>query len=418
VATQPAQIADPYTLPLDKLDPSDPMLFHTNEHWPMFKRLREEDPVHYVEDSVGGGPFWSITRYKDILEVDSNHKAFSSDNALTIDETILRGPTEDSTAITSFIAMDPPKHDTQRKIVSPAVAPTNLARLESLMRERTQGVLNDLPVGEEFDWVERVAIKLTLLMLATLMDFPLDQMGKLKRWSDVVSGVPGDGIIESWEQRDGELKEMAMAFIALLQERKSTPEAPNLVSMLAHSPHAAEMTIEEYVGNIGLLIVGGNDTTRNSMSASILAFDKHPDQWAKLMANPELVDSTVPEIIRWHTPVLYQGRRATQDYEIGGKTIRKGDKVAMWYISGNRDETAIADPENFIIDRERPRQHLSFGFGIHRCLGNRLAEMQLRVLWEEIIKKGWKRIEVTGPAVYAKSAQLRGIDYLPVRIHA
>ena len=164
--------------------------------------------------------------------------------------------------------------------------------------------------------------------------------------------------------------------------------------------------------------MGGNDTTRNSMSGSIAAFDRHPAEWAKLMADPLLVHSAVPEMIRWQTPVMYQARRATQDYEIAGKIIRQGDKVAMWYISGNRDDTAIIDPDRFIIDRERPRQHLSFGFGIHRCLGNRLAEMQLRVLWEEIIKMGWKRIEVVGKPVYALSNLLRAIEHLPVRIHA
>ena len=417
MATQAPGEFDPYDVPLDTLDPSDPMLYHTNRHWRLFKRLREEDPVHYVAESHAG-PFWSITRYQDILEIDSNYKAFSSDNATTIDETLLRGATDDATPITSFISSDPPRHDQQRKIVSPAVAPTNLARLESVIRQRTRDVLQELPIGQEFDWVDRVAIKLTLLMLSTLLDFPTDDMARLKRWSDMVSGEPGDGIVESWEQRDAELKEMAQAFILLREERRRQPETPDLVSMLAHSPAALGMSMDEYVGNIGLLIVGGNDTTRNSMSASIIAFDRFPDQWAKLMANPALVDSAVPEIIRWHTPVLYQGRRAAQDYEIGGKTIRKGDKVAMWYISGNRDETAIDDPENFIIDRPRPRQHLSFGFGIHRCLGNRLAEMQLRVLWEEIIARGWSRIEVTGPALYAKSNILRGIDYLPVRIHA
>lgn len=408
---------DVYSIPIDKLDPSDPMLFHRNEHWAFFKRLREEDPVHYCAESRYG-PYWSVTRYQDILDVDCNHKVFSSAGAVSLNDIVLTGPSEDSSEIGGFIALDAPKHDIRRKIVSPAVAPRNIARLEAIIRERTRYVLRDLPIGEAFDWVDSVSVKLTLLMLATLLDFPLDQQDKLKRWSDAVAGAPGDGNIDSWEQRDALIKEMAYAFITLREERRHLEPASDLISMLTHSPLAADMTTEEYVSDLSLLIVGGNDTTRNSMSGSIVAFDRYPEQWAKLMANPALVESAGPEMIRWQTPLMYQARRATCDHELAGKIIRAGDKVVMWYISGNRDATAIADPERFIIDRARPRQHLSFGFGMHRCLGNRLAEMQLRVLWEEIVTMGWRQIEVVGKAKYAISHTLRGIDALPVRIHA
>lgn len=411
------QIPDPYAIPLADLDPSDPALFFQNRHWGYFERLRKEDPVHFLADSPFG-PYWSITRYNDILEVDSNHKVFSSDGAVTLDERQLKGTDENSTRSGGFIAMDPPHHDTQRKIVSPAVAPSNLARLESLIRERTRRVLDSLPVGQEFDFAERVAIELTLLMLATLLDFPPKEKHRLKFWSDMVTGTPGDGVVDSWEQRDNALKEMGGIFLALREERRGSGDKADLISMLANSPLAQEMSVMDFVSNLTLLIVGGNDTTRNSMSGSIIAFDQNREQWDKLMANPALVDSTVPEIIRYHSPVIYQSRRATQDYELGGKTIRKGDKVAMWYVSGNRDDTVIENANSFIIDRSRPRQHLAFGFGVHRCLGNRLAEMQLRILWEEIIAKGWSCIEVAGDPVYAFSYNLRGVDSLPVRIHA
>lgn len=418
MATVPAATAvDPYSIPLDKLDPTDPMLFHRNEHWAYFKRLREEAPVHYCTESKFG-PFWSITCYQDILAVDSNHKVFSSAGAVSLDDNVLTGEGDDATEIGGFIAADPPKHDKQRKIVTPAVAPSNVARLETIIRERTRLALSELPIGEPFDFVDRVSLKLTLLMLASLLDFPLDEQDKLKRWSDAISGVPGDGFITSWAHRDELLKEMAAEFMRLREERRTLDPAPDLISLIAHSPAAADMSSVDYISDVSLLIVGGNDTTRNSMSGSIIAFDEHPGEWAKLMANPGLVESAVPEIIRWQTPVMYQARRATQDHEIGGQTIRKGDRVAMWYISGNRDASAIADPDRFIIDRERPRQHLSFGFGIHRCLGNRLAEMQIRVLWEEIIRMGWSRIEVVEQPVYAISNTLRGIDSLRVRIHA
>lgn len=412
-----AQIPDPYAIPLGKLDPSDPILYKNNVHWKYFERLRKEDPVHFLAESPFG-PYWSLTRYNDILEVDSNHKVFSSADAVVLDERQLTGAGEGATRAGGFITMDPPKHDVQRKAVSPAVAPSNLARLESLIRERTQRVLDGLPIDEEFDFTERVSIELTLLMLSTLLDFPPEEKQRLKWWSDMATGTPGDGTVESWEQRDAALSEMGRVFLELREERKGAHERSDLISMLANSSHAQDMTVMDFISNISLLIIGGNDTTRNSMSGSIIAFHENRDQWDKLVANPALVESTVPEIIRWHSPVIYQARRAVEDYELGGKRIRKGDKVAMWYVSGNRDETVIPDANRFIIDRARPRQHLAFGFGIHRCLGNRLAEMQLRILWEEILRKGWSRIEVTGAPVYAFSYNLRGIDSLPVRIHA
>ena len=408
---------DPNSIPLEDFDLTEPMLYHRNEHWGFFKRLRDEDPVHYTADSRYG-PFWSITRYEDILAVDSNHKVFSSHGITNLDEDLMKGDDDDTIAIGGFIATDPPEHDIRRKVVTPAMAPTNLARLESLIRERTREVLRELPVGEEFDWVEAVSLRLTLLMLATLVDFPRDQQRQLKRWSDVISGSPGDGNVESWEQRDRELEEMAKTFLEMREKKRHEEPGYDLISMLVHSPIGANMTPMQYVSDITLLIVGGNDTTRNSMSGSIVAFNRFPGEWDKLMADPALIASTVPEIIRWQTPVMYQGRRAKEDHEIGGKVIRKGDKVAMWYVSGNRDERAIQDPDRFIIDRERPRQHLSFGFGVHRCLGNRLAEMQLRVLWEEIVNMGWKRIELVDEPLYAMSNMLRGIDRMSVRIVA
>jgi len=418
VASVPvATIPDPYSLPIETLDVTDPMLFYRNRHWDYFKRLRDEDPVHFCPDSRYG-PYWSITRYEDILAVDNNHKVFSSRGITNLDENLMKGDDDDTIMIGGFIAMDPPEHDVRRKIVTPAVAPSNIARLEGLIRERTRKVLRELPIGEEFDWVEAVSLHLTLLMLATLMDFPVDQQDRLKRWSDVISGSPGDGNIESWEQRDQELEEMAQAFLELRERKRSEEMGNDLVSMLVHSQAGANMSPVQFMSDISLLIVGGNDTTRNSMSGGIVAFDRFPDEWEKLKQDPSLVQSAVPEIIRYHSPVMYQGRRAAEDCEIGGKTIRKGDRLAMWYVSGNRDERMIERPDDFIVDRKRPRQHLSFGFGVHRCLGNRLAEMQVRVLCEEILKTGWSRIELVEEPQYAMSNMLRGIDRMNVRIQA
>jgi cytochrome P450 len=204
-------------------------------------------------------------------------------------------------------------------------------------------------------------------------------------------------------------------FTKLWNERVNSAPRTDLVSMLAHGAATRNMGPMEFMGNLVLLIVGGNDTTRNSMTGGLLALHDHPEQWAKLRANPALVDSLVPEIIRWQTPLAYMRRTATQDTELGGKQIKAGDKLAMWYLSGNRDAAAIDQPDRFIIDRARPRQHLSFGFGIHRCVGNRLAELQLKILWEELLQR-FPVIEVMGPPTRVKSAFVRGFTHLPVRL--
>ena len=314
--------------------------------------------------------------------------------------------------------MDPPRHDEQRKTVSPIVAPANLALLEGTIRERAARILDGLPIGEEFDWVPRVSIELTTQMLATLFDFPFEDRHLLTWWSDMATGDPdGNGPVTSWEQRLAELGKCQDYFTRLWNERVNAEPRNDLISMLAHAPATRHMSPQEYLGNLILLIVGGNDTTRNSISGGLLALNQFPAEYDKLRANPALVDSLVPEIIRWQTPLAHMRRTALRDATLGGKTIRKGDKVVMWYLSGNRDGEAIDDADRFIIDRARPRQHMAFGFGIHRCVGNRLAELQLKVLWQEILKR-FPRIEVVGEPKRTKSNFVRGFTSLPVVIPA
>jgi len=401
-----------YSTPLEDLNPGDPDLFLNDAFWPYFERLRREKPVHWCKDSEFG-PYWSVTRYNDIMAVDTNHAVFSSEAALggiTIRDARpdLRRP--------SFIAMDPPKHDVQRKTVSPIVAPQNLALMEPIIRERAAKILDALPRGETFDWVDRVSIELTTQMLATLFDFPFEERRKLTHWSDVATTLPiPGGLCETEEARQAELMECLAYFTRLWNERVNEPPRGDLISMLAHGEATRDMTPDEYLGNIILLIVGGNDTTRNSISGGLYALNKFPAEYDKLRANPGLIASMVPEIIRWQTPLAHMRRTALEDTEIAGQPIAKGDKVIMWYVSGNRDETAIENPEAFIIDRERPRQHLSFGFGIHRCVGNRLAELQLKIVWEEILKR-FQRIEVVAEPKRVRSSFVKGYETLPVRI--
>ena len=399
---------DAYATPLDQLDVAVGERFRNNVMWPYFERLRREDPVHYTPAS-DFGPYWSITRYNDIVAVESNHAVFSSEGGITIFDQ------DEDFQMPMFIAMDPPKHDDQRKVITPIVSSDSLARMEPIIRERAGRILDDLPIGETFDWVDRVSIELTTQMLATLFGFPFEERRKLTYWSDLTTNDMSETMTQ--EEVRAELIGCAMYFQNLWNERAGQPPSHDLISMLAHGESTKNMPFMEFLGNILLLIVGGNDTTRNSISGGVYGFSQFPDQFARLKANPELLPSAISEIIRWQTPVAHMRRTALSDIEFGGKHIRKGDKVVMWYVSGNRDDSVIDRPEQLIIDRERPRQHLSFGFGIHRCVGNRLAEMQLRVVWEEILKR-FPVIEVVGEPVRLKSCFLRAYRSMQVRIPA
>ncbi len=405
--------AEAFAMPIEQIDPGSPAYFENDTVGHYFERLRRDDPVHHCNSALYGS-YWSVTRFQDIMQVDTNHGIYSSDwtnGGIAITE-----PPPSEGQLQMFIAMDPPRHDVQRKAVQPIVAPANLANMQNLIRERTCKVLDGLPRGETFNWVEHVSIELTTLMLATLFDFPLEDRHLLTHWSDVATANKDvDPKAPTREERLAELHKMAAYFTRLWNERVNASPGSDLISMMAHNPETRNMTPQEFMGNLVLLIVGGNDTTRNSMTGGLLALHDNPGEWDKLRNNPALVDNMVSEIIRWQTPLAHMRRTALQDTELGGKQIKKGDKVVMWYLSGNRDEDAIPNASQFIIDRPRARQHLSFGFGIHRCVGNRLAEMQLRILWEEIHKR-FPVIEVVADPVRVRSPFVRGFTELMVRI--
>lgn len=411
-----APVTDADSIALDAIDVSQPGLYQDDTWGPYFARLRRDDPVHYTEDGMYGS-YWSVTKYRDIMAVDTNHQVFSSDAMLG--GIVIRDVPMDFRR-PSFISMDPPKHDEQRKVVSPIVAPGNLAKLSATIRQRVCRILDSLPRNEVFDWVDLVSVELTTQMLATLFDFPFEERRTLTYWSNVATVNTRAGTeIDTEEKRDAVLREALACFGGLWMERAAQPPRPDLISMLAHGEATRDLPSRphEFMGNLLLLIVGGNDTTRNSISGGLLGLNRFPDEYRKLQENPALVASMVPEIIRYQTPVIHMRRTAVTDFELGGKTIRTGDKVVMWYISGNRDDEAIEEPDRFIIDRARPRQHLSFGFGIHRCVGNRLAEMQVTILWEEILKR-FPMIELVEEPTRTYSNLIRGISSMKVRIPA
>jgi cytochrome P450 len=405
--------AQAYSTPLAEFHVADAELFRNDTHWPWFERLRREDPVHYCAESEYG-PYWSVCGYHDIVAVDGDHATFSSD-AEHGGITVFDGMEPRDRA--SFISLDPPMHDAQRRVVAPIFTSTNMTTLEPLIRERAAKILDELPVGETFDFVDKVSVELTSQMLATLFDFPFEDRRLLPRVSDMILAGPApDASQAELMAFQAEAMSILGRFTPLWAERAAAAPADDLISMLAHG----EATRKDndpmrYFGNIILLIVAGSDTTRHSITGGLIALTENPDQYDKLRADPGVIATMVPEIIRWQSPVAHMRRTALADIELGGRQIRKGDKVVMWYVSGNRDEAAIDQAGRFIIDRERPRQHVSFGFGVHRCAGQRLAEMQLGVVWQEMLKR-FPLIEVMGAPRRLRSNFVKGYETLPVRI--
>ena len=400
-------------LSIDEINPLNAHLFREHRWQDHFARLRNEDPVHFNELETAGR-YWSLTKYEDVRAVDGDWKTFSSEQGITLGPKVEEAP-EDGIQITSFIAMDPPRQTEQRNTVRSVAAPKNLRNVEPLIRERTIEVLDSLPEGETFDWVDTVSIELTTMMLATLFDFPFEDRRKLTRWSDVVFAIPGPGgVVESMEEKREEMGDCVRYFERLWADRLENPGF-DLVSMLVHGEATKDMPTAAHLGNLLLLIVGGNDTTRNTMSGSIYAMNKFSDQYDKLIADPSLVPQMVPEVIRWQTPLSYMRRTANHDTEIGGKKIRKHDQILMWYLSAHRDEDRFPNADVLDIDRDNADRHLSFGYGVHFCMGSRLAELQLRVLWEEILQR-FERVEVQAEPDRTFSSFVNGYAKLPVQV--
>jgi len=397
------------SIPLSEIDVSHWDLMRFDTIWPYFERLRREAPVYFHENSIAG-PFWSVTSYDLIKAVDTDAERFSSEPTIG-----LNAPAEQDNA-SSFIAMDDPKHAVQRKAVAPVAGPRNLAALAPNIRGRVIDILDSLPVGETFNWVDRVSIELTTQMLATLFDFPFEDRYKLTRWSDIATSPRKAGLWDTLEQREGELNECLEYMTRLRNERINNPGGHDLLTMLAQNEGTRDMSPRQFLGNLLLLIVGGNDTTRNSISGGVLAMNRFPEQFEKLKADRSKIPNAVAEIIRWQTPLAFMRRTTTEDVEIGGTVIPEGERVLMWYASGNRDEAVFENPERLDIDRTNARQHLSFGYGVHRCMGNRVAELQLNILWEEMLER-YSHIEVVGPPIRAISNFVRGYTHLPVTLH-
>jgi cytochrome P450 len=367
---------------VDPLDMSRAELYRDDIWHAPFAELREKAPLYYTEHSEFG-PFWSVSTYKPIVHIESLPEIFSSEaGGITIADM-----QDGDIKMPMFIAMDRPKHTGQRRTIAPAFTPSEMVRMNDNIRMRTTEILDALPVGQEFDWVDTVSIELTTQMLAILFDFPWEDRRLLTTWSDWAGDIEIARDPVRKEQRREILFQCAAYFSQLWRGKVGKEPTPDLISMMLHSEAMAEMDDMEFLGNLILLIVGGNDTTRNSMSAFAWGLEQFPDERAKLEADPGLIGNATQEIIRWQTPLAHMRRTATQDAEVEGQKIREGDKLALWYLSANRDESVFPDADRIIVGRENARRHLAFGHGIHRCVGARLAELQIGILMEEMAKR-------------------------------
>ncbi len=401
----------------DPYDVSRSDIYAENRWQPIMAELRAKGPIHYVPESPFG-PYWSVVQHKAIQHVESLPELFSSSwehGGITILDRPETGDDGSEFELPMFIAMDRPKHTGQRRTVAPAFNPKEMKRLEESIRQRAGEVLDGLPRGEVFDWVPTVSIELTTQMLAILFDFPWEDRHLLTFWSDWAGDTELASVRDLDVTRRGILFEMAAYFQQLWAKRAELGEAPDLISMMIHSPAMNQMSPQEFMGNLVLLIVGGNDTTRNTMSGIIHAFDKFPEQRKLFEENPDLIPNAVQECIRYQTPLKHMRRTASEDTELFGKTITKGDKVVLWYNSANRDETVFEDADKLDITRENARRHLAFGYGIHRCVGARLAELQLRILLEEIHARRL-RIHVAGDVERVRANFVEGFRKLEVEV--
>jgi cytochrome P450 len=400
-----------YEADLERLDVSRVERFAANSHWPLFARLRREAPVHYCAESTYG-PYWSITRLADIIAVEKAHDAFSSKRNIIIGDV---PPEYDEPAFATF---DPPEHTRDRLAVASGVSPARLARIEPEMRAVIAALLDSLPRRKAFDWAYHVSEQITMHMVAALFDWPREDKARLPYFCEVITATPcPDGIVTSFTERAAVLEDFQDQLMRVWLERARKPEGEDILSLLARKPETKAMADDpRRVVGIVALIAGANEAARGALTGGVLAFHEFPEQWGRLRTDPSLLRGAVSEIVRWQSPILHMRRTATEDVEFRGKLIRKGARIVLWYCSANRDEEVFDDAEAFVIDRPHLHRHAGYGFGIHRCFGRYVAELELRILWEEVLKR-FSCVEVVAPPKRLASNFAAGFEALSVQVH-
>lgn len=401
------------------IDLKDPDQYERAIPWHDFAWLRANDPVHWTPENNGAG-FWALTRHKEIVEVSRQPALFSSAYAngghrIFNENEVGLTNAGDSNIGTPFISRDPPSHTQYRKFVMPALSPVRIDGIEARIGEKAKSLIDAIPLGEKVDLVQALSAPLPLMTLAELLGVPADMWPSLYGWTNAFVGEDDPEFRKSAEAMEATLGDF-FGFVTELYEARRANPTQDIASLLANAEIDGEpVPFGEFAANMVLVLVGGNETTRNSISHTVCTLSRAQDQWDAVRADPAILQQGTTEMIRHASPVMHMRRTVMEDTELGGKLVRKGDKVVMWYISGNRDEAVFENPDQFDLGR-KARNHVGFGTGQHVCVGSRLAEMQLRVTFGMLAEKVC-RFELIGQPRRFRSNFINGLKNLDVVLH-
>ena len=393
--------------------------FINGQPFDTFKQLRAEAPIYWHEEDLDFEPgFWALTKHEDIIKVSKDPKTFSSavgGHLMTMGDPEVVDPTAVAAIIGNMIGMDPPEHQIYRKMVAPSFTPKSIRNLEDGMRNKVRELLDKVADKKDFNFVTEISEQLPLWVLCEMMGIEESERPKIR---DLVNNLTDASI-----QQDPE-KSMQVWFNYMelfkmgrdmIEERRKNP-TDDLMSVVANTQVEGDQLPAELLdGFFLLMVIAGNETTRNTITGGLMALTDNPAERQKLIDDPSLIANATDEMLRWVTSVIYFRRTATKDTSIRGQDIKKGDKVVMWYGSANRDEDVFEDGHLFQVDRPNAKKHLAFGAGEHLCLGNRLGHMQIRVLFEELLLR-FPDIKYVEDPVRIPSNFLAGISELKVRI--
>lgn len=392
-------------------DLTDPDVFLAGAPHAAFARLRSEAPVAWHPQGDGDG-FWCVTRWQDVRAVSLDQRTFSSWRG----GIMLRDFPEELLAAQreTLTAMEPGRHQAHRKLVSAAFVPRVIRELEPRLRTVTRDILDTLDGRSGCDFVVDVAAELPVVAICELLGIPREDRGRVIAWSNKLVGMDDPEYAGSPD--DGPLAALELAMYAqqLAEERRSAPRDDILSQLLAAEVDGERLGDAAFNAFVLVLAVAGNETTRNLISGGLHTLFEHPAAREAVVANPALLPTAIEEMLRWVTPVMHFRRTAERDVELGGRVIRAGDKVVMWYVAANRDETVFARPDVFDITRS-PNDHLAFGFGPHYCLGASLAQLEVRVLFEELFGH-YPEIAPAGPIARMRANHIAGIKHMPVQL--
>jgi cytochrome P450 len=419
-------VSQPTAVPLDQVDLTDLDAFARNDGWAMFDTLRAEDPVHWNPEAPPNSGFWAVTKYEDIWTVDRDPETFTSTRYVNLEEV-----DDDLMDLRrSMLETDGPRHRALRKLIQREFSPGPLARnYENFLRDLTNVTIDNALQNGEFDFVEKVSADFPINVLVRLLDVPVSDTGTLINWGNQMVANTDPDYTEhlitdpdSDQYRHLPFRSPAALEVfeygrELARQRKGG-DGSDLISTLVNKiPEDGQpLSPSDFDNYFLLLVIAGNETTRHAISQSMLALIENQDQLKLLQEQPELIPGAVEEFLRWASPVYHFRRTATRDVELRGKQIKAGDKVVMWFASGNRDEEVFTDPYRFDVTRTNV-DHLTFGKGSpHLCMGNALARMEIRLMFTELIPR-LTSIELNGEVTRIRSNFINGIKKFPVRVH-